>query len=138
MSVGENILDGNQALCYARSRKTSSDFERAKRQHIVIEAIKKQAMSTGTLTSFDKVTGIMESLSNNVRTNFEAWEMQRMYDLYIKLGDVEPQSRVLDTTEEGLLYHPEKNDPSAGYILLPRGNNYDQIGLYFRLCLNGW
>lgn len=132
LSVGENILDGNQALCYARSRKTSSDFERAKRQHIVIEAIKKQAMSTGTLTSFDKVTGIMESLSNNVRTNFEAWEMQRMYDLYVKLGDVEPQSRVLDTTEEGLLYHPEKNDPSAGYILLPRGNNYDQIRALFQ------
>ncbi len=132
LSAGENILDGNKALCYARSRKTSSDFERAKRQHIVIEAIKKQAMSTGTLTSFDKVTGIMESLSNNVRTNFEAWEMQRMYDFYVKLGDVEPQSRVLDTTEEGLLYHPEKNDPSAGYILLPRGNNYDQIRALFQ------
>jgi anionic cell wall polymer biosynthesis LytR-Cps2A-Psr (LCP) family protein len=88
LSAGENILDGDKALCFARSRKTSSDFERAKRQHIVIEAIKKQALSTGTLTSFDKVTGIMESLGNNVRTNFEAWEMQRLFDLYIKLGDV--------------------------------------------------
>jgi LCP family protein required for cell wall assembly len=132
LSAGENILDGDKALCFARSRKTSSDFERAKRQHIVIEAIKKQALSTGTLTSFDKVTGIMESLGNNVRTNFEAWEMQRLYDLYIKLGDVEPKSKVLDTTEEGLLYHPEKNDPSAGYILLPRGDNYDQIHSLFQ------
>jgi len=132
LSAGENTLDGDKALCFARSRKTSNDFERAKRQHIVIEAIKKQAMSTGTLTSFDKVIGILESLSKNVRTNLEAWEMQRLYDLYVKLGDIAPQSRVLDTTDEGLLYHPENSDPSAGYILLPRGENYDRIHALFR------
>ena len=89
-------------------------------------------MSTGTLTSFDKVIGILESLSKNVRTNLEAWEMQRLYDLYVKLGDIAPQSRVLDTTDEGLLYHPENSDPSAGYILLPRGENYDRIHALFR------
>ncbi|MBP9801624.1 MAG: LCP family protein [Candidatus Moranbacteria bacterium] len=132
LAAGENILDGDKALCFARSRKTSSDFERAKRQQMVVEAIKKQALSTGTLTSFDKVTGIIASLGDNVRTNFEAWEIQQLYDLYIKLGDVAPLSKVLDTTEEGLLYHPEKNDPSAGYILLPRGDNYDRIRSLFQ------
>lgn len=132
LAAGENILDGDKALCFARSRKTSSDFERAKRQQMVVEAIKKQALSTGTLTSFDKVTGIIASLGDNVRTNFEAWEIQQLYDLYIKLGDVAPLSKVLDTTEEGLLYHPEKNYPSAGYILLPRGDNYDRIRSLFQ------
>lgn len=132
LSAGENLLDGDKALCFARSRKTSSDFERAKRQHIVIEAMKRQAMSAGTLTSFDKITGILGSLGDNVRTNFEVWEMQRFYDLYVKLGDVTPTSKVLDTTAEGLLYHPEQNDPVAGYILLPRGDNYDQIRALFQ------
>lgn len=132
LPAGENVLDGDTALCFARSRKTSNDFERAKRQHLVIDAIKKQALSAGTLTSFDKVIGMMDSLGNNVRTNLEAWEMQRLFDIFVTGGDVRPESRVLDTTEQGLLYHPEKNDPSAGYILLPRGDNYDQIKALFQ------
>lgn len=133
LPAGENTLDGDKALCFARARYQTSDFERAKRQQQVISAIKKQALSAGTLTSFDKVSGIIGSLGDNIRTNLEAWEMQRLFDLYKKLGDIEPKSKVLDTTEEGLLYHPEKNDPNAGYILLPNGGNYSQIQSMFQL-----
>lgn len=133
LAAGENTLDGDKALCYARSRKTSNDFERAKRQQQVISALKKQALSTGTLTSFDKITGVMDSLGNNVRTNLEAWEMQRFFELYVKSGDVEPKSKVLDTSDEGLLYFPEKDKyPGAGSIILPRGDNYDQIRALFQ------
>lgn len=132
LPAGSNDLDGDKALCFARARYQTSDFERAKRQHQVIQAIKKKALSTGTLTSFDKINGVISSLGNNVRTNLEAWEMQRFFALYVKTGDIDPQSKVLDTTEEGLLYHPEKNDPNAGYILLPRGENYDQIRALFQ------
>ncbi len=132
LPAGENILDGDKALCYARSRKTSNDFERAKRQQSVVSAMKKQALSTGTLTSFEKVNAVINSLDKNIRINMAAWEMQRLFELYVKMGDIEPQSKVLDTTEEGLLYHPEKNDPNAGYILLPRGDTYDRIKALFQ------
>lgn len=134
LSAGENLLDGDKALCYSRSRVTSNDFERAKRQQQVIEAMKNQALSAGTLTDYGKITALVDALGNNVRTNFEAWEMKRLFELYQKVGGAEAPvtHRVLDTTDEGLLYHPENSAPEAGYILLPRGDNYDRIRELFR------
>lgn len=136
LSAGENTLDGDTALCYARSRVTSSDFERARRQQQVIQSIKTKALSVGTLTDFGKINAVLDSLGNNAGTNFEVWEMKRLFDLYQKVGDAQLSQKVLDTTEEGLLYHPENSAPEAGYILLPRGDNYDRIRELFRNSLN--
>lgn len=137
LPAGDNVLDGDKALCYARARYTSNDFERAKRQQQVIQSIKTKALSSGTFTNFETINGVLDSLGNNVRTNFEAWEMKRLFDLYQKIGiESKLVQKVLDTTEEGLLYHPENSDPAAGYILLPRGNTYDQIRDLFKNSLN--
>lgn len=132
---GENKLDGNKALCYARSRYASSDFDRARRQQQVIQEIKETALSAGTLTDFSKINGILDSLGNNVSTNMAAWEMKRFFDLYQKIGDVQPTQKVLENSEEGLLYAPEMTK-EAGYHLVPRGNNYDKIRELFRNSLN--
>ncbi len=126
LPAGDSQLNGEQALCFARARYGSSDFDRAKRQQQVIEAVKKKALSIGTLSDFEKINGLLNGLGNNVLTNLEGWEMKRLFDLYQKMGDVAPTSRVLDTTEEGLLYHPETTK-ETGYILLPAGDNYDKI-----------
>ena len=137
LSAGENMLDGDKALCYARSRVTSNDFERAKRQQQVIQSIKDKALATGTLTSFDTINNVLDSLGNNIRTNLEAWEMKRFVELYQKVGnESKVVQKVLDTTEEGLLYHPENSAPEAGYILMPRGDNYDRIHELFKNSLN--
>ncbi|MBI2439644.1 MAG: LCP family protein [Candidatus Moranbacteria bacterium] len=137
LPVGESMLDGDKALCYARARYTSNDFERAKRQQQVIQSIKDKALSSGTLTNFETINGILDSLGDNVRTNFEAWEMKRLFDLYKKIGtESKLNQKVLDTTEEGLLYHPENSNPAAGYILLPQGDNYDRIQELFKNSLN--
>lgn len=137
LEAGTHTLDGNKALCYARSRVTSNDFERAKRQQQVIQAIKNQALSAGTLTNFDTLNKVLDSLGNNVRTNFEAWEMKRLLDLYQQTGnDAKIVQKVLDTSPEGLLYSPQSAPPEAGYILLPQGDNYDRIQALFRDILN--
>ncbi len=131
LPVGDSQLDGEKALCYARARYKSNDFERAKRQQEVIKQIKTQALSLGLLSDFTKIDGVMNSLGDNVRTDMEAWEMKRMFDLYQKIGDAALTQKVLDTTEEGLLYHPENSAPEAGYILLPQGDTYDKIKALF-------
>lgn len=124
--AGTSTLDGNKALCYARSRFQSSDFERAKRQQIIIQKIKDKALSAGTLTNFEKINGMFNALGDNVRTDMEIWEMKRAFDLYQKAGNPEIVQRVLEDSEEGLLYHPP-TEKETGYILLPIGNNYDKI-----------
>lgn len=131
LPAGQNILDGETALCYARSRYTSNDFERARRQQQVIGAMKDKALSLGTLTDFGRINGILESLGENVRTNFEIWEMKRLFELYQKNQNATLTQKVLENTEEGLLYAPEETK-EAGYILLPRGGNYDQIRSLFQ------
>jgi len=125
LPAGKQTLNGDQALCFVRSRKTSSDFERAKRQQLVMQLVKDKMLSLGTLTDFSKVNGMLDSLGDNVRTDMQLWEMQALFDAYRKMQNPQSYQRVLEDSDEGLLYHPAEGD--AGYILLPRGDNYDKI-----------
>jgi LCP family protein required for cell wall assembly len=126
LPAGNHVLNGEQALCFARSRETSSDFERAKRQQIILQQIEKKALSLGTLTDFNKVNGMFNSVGNNVRSDLQLWEMQRFFDIYKGMQNPQIIQRVLEDTEEGLLYAPGSS-AETGYILLPRGDNYDKI-----------
>ena len=123
--AGTQTLDGNKTLCFVRSRVTSSDFERAKRQQIIIQGIKDKLLSSDTLTSFDKINQLLDNLGNNVRSDFEPWEMKRLFDIYKEMPNMQIYQRVLENSEEGLLYNPPAN--GAGYILLPIGDNYNRI-----------
>ncbi|HRZ95841.1 MAG TPA: LCP family protein [Candidatus Moranbacteria bacterium] len=125
LQAGNNHLDGKTSLCYARARFQSSDFERAKRQQVIIQAVKDKMTSAGTLSDFSKINGILDSLGDNVRTDMRLWEMQKFYDIYKQIPNPEIHSRVLEDSEEGFLYYP--GESAAGYILLPRGDNYDKI-----------
>lgn len=49
--AGVQTLDGKTALRYARSRKSSSDFARSARQHLVLTAIVDRIASQLTLTN---------------------------------------------------------------------------------------
>ncbi len=135
LPAGESALDGEKALCYARARYGTSDFDRARRQQEVIHLIKAKALSAGTLTDFSKINAILDALGNNVSTNLEAWEMKRLFDLYQKTGEATVNQKVLENSEEGLLYAPPLTE-EAGYILLPRGENYDRIHELFKNSLN--
>lgn len=134
--AGDTLLDGDKALCYARARYTSSDFDRARRQQEVIKLIKAKALSLGTLTDFSKVNAMLDTLGKNVSTNMEAWEMKLMLDLYQKAGDAGSiNQKVLENSEEGLLYNPPQTK-ETGYILLPIGDNYDRIHELFKNSLS--
>jgi LCP family protein required for cell wall assembly len=132
LPVGVNHLDGVKALCYARARYTSNDFERAKRQQAVLESLRAKAIGLGTLTDFGKINALFAALGDNVRTDMNGWEMKRFFDMYQHFADVsDPTKRVLEDSEEGLLYAPTASK-ETGYILLPRGDNYDRIHALFQ------
>lgn len=126
LPAGKQTLNGEQALCYARARKTSSDFDRAKRQQYIIQLIKDRALALGTLTDYSKVTAMINSLGDNVKTDLQAWEMERLFELQKTMQSPQIAQRVLENSEEGLLYNPAST-PEVGYILLPSGDNYDKI-----------
>lgn len=127
LPAGKQTLNGDKALCYARSRVTSSDFERAKRQQIIVQLVKDKMLSIGTLADFSKGNAMLNALGDNVRTDMEIWEMQKFYDIYKKMPALQIYQRVLENSEEGLLYNPTDMPKEVGYILLPIGGNYDRI-----------
>jgi len=127
LPAGKQVLDGNKALCYVRSRVTTSDFERAKRQQLIIQLLKDKLLSAETFTDFGKVNDILNSLGDNVRSDMEAWEMGKFFEYYKQSKNYQIYQRVLENSEEGLLYNPPIDDKTIGYILLPIGNNYERI-----------
>jgi LCP family protein required for cell wall assembly len=86
---GVHHLDGNHALYLAMARGDiaptyglgNSNFDREKNQQKIIVALKEKAVSTGTLTDLGKVTGLIDSLGNNLRTTFETTEIRTLMQL---------------------------------------------------------
>lgn len=128
LPAGAQTLSGEKALCYVRSRYTSSDFDRAKRQQQIIGQVKEKLLSAGTLTDFGKISDILDSLGDNAQTDMQLWEIKRMFALYQGMNNPQMYQKVLENSNEGLLYNPPTESyPGAGYILLPIGDNYDKI-----------
>jgi len=86
---GVHHLDGEHALFLAMARGDiaptyglgNSNFDREKNQQKIIIALKEKAVSTGTLTDLGKVTGLIDSLGNNLRTNFDTTEIRTLMQL---------------------------------------------------------
>ncbi|MEI8103341.1 MAG: LCP family protein [Candidatus Moraniibacteriota bacterium] len=134
LPAGDNHLDGIGALCFARARYTTTDFDRARRQQEVIQSVRQKATSLGTLTDISTVNKMLGALGNNLKTDLEPWEMERFFELYKnKFSAVTPKTAVIDDSSSptGFLYAPAMT-PETGYILLPKGDTYDQIKAYFQ------
>lgn len=106
---GVQTFDGQQALLYARSRETSSDFARGERQRLLITAIKQKAFSAGTFSNPFKISSLLDSLGQNVYTDFSASDIKCLYkqmstipsDAIQSLDMVTPPNQLLTTGNIG-------------------------------------
>ena len=80
-NVGIQNMNGNQALNYARSRETSSDFARGERQRQLLVALKDKVLTLGTLSSPAKITSLMDALGGNVNTDLSTQAASRLFDI---------------------------------------------------------
>lgn len=82
-------LDAEHALYLAQARGDSSptyglgnsNFDREQNQQKIIKAIREKALSSGTLTNIGKVTGLMDAIGKNLRTNFDTSEIRTLMNL---------------------------------------------------------
>jgi hypothetical protein len=85
LGSGWQHLDGETALMYARSRHSTSDFDRSLRQQLIVKAIIKQITSKDILLSPSKIKSLYSNYTEMVKTNISADEMIGMsryaYDL---------------------------------------------------------
>jgi polyisoprenyl-teichoic acid--peptidoglycan teichoic acid transferase len=73
LQPGIQILDGEEALAFARTRHADSDIYRGLRQQEIIKAIIKKSVSLGSIT---KQTDIINAVGKNVQTNLTFDEMK--------------------------------------------------------------
>jgi polyisoprenyl-teichoic acid--peptidoglycan teichoic acid transferase len=128
LPIGTNHLNGEKALCYARARVQTNDFDRSKRQQVILKALKDKMISLGTLADFNKVNNILTIIGDNVKTDMTPEEMKGFYDQYSAMEGADIAQRVFENSEKGLLEVPSAN-PNLGYILFPRAgqDNYSQL-----------
>lgn len=81
-------LDGEHALALARARNASGgyglpggNFDREKNQQKIIKALREKALSAGTLTNLGAVTGLIDAMGKNLRTNIETREIRTLMSL---------------------------------------------------------
>ena len=126
--VGNQVMQGPQALLYARSRETSSDFARGERQRQLIVGIKNKALSAGTFSNPIKISNLLSSLGNNVYTDFSLNDMTRVYQIMSQVPSSQISSVDMVTPPNELLTTGNINGLS---VVEPRAGLYDYTDMQY-------
>jgi LCP family protein required for cell wall assembly len=84
ISPGLNHMDGETALWYARSRYSTSDFDRGRRQQEVVLALFKRLLS---LNAIEKAPELYDIYIQNVTTDFSFQDVAPLVPLAAQLSD---------------------------------------------------
>lgn len=82
LPVGVHVLDGRTALWYARSRRTSSDFDRGRRQQDLIRAIWLRLRRLGLL---EQVSALWGQVTDIVETDLQVQDVLELIPVALTL-----------------------------------------------------
>jgi len=125
ISAGEQQMDGATALKYARSRETTSDFDRARRQQIIISAIRDKFLTLEILTNLSKISNTLDILGDHLKTDLQLWEMEKLAKIAKDIDMSSVTNVVLSDAPDSYLYGDLV--PEAGYVLLPQAGDFSEI-----------
>lgn len=135
---GPQTIDAEHALYLAQARGASdnwglaqSNFDREKNQQKIAVAIKDKALSAGTLTNLGAVTGLINALGNNLRTNVQTKEVRTIMALANDIPAEAIRSVSLIDAEPALLTTGSPV-PGAGSLVFPIAGltDYSQLQAY--------
>ena len=101
---GTVTLDGKAALNLARARGNArgsygyglGDFVRTQNQRNILIGLKDKAASAETLANPLKTSQLLDSLGNNVQTDFEPSELRRLYKISKEIPSTDIASVILN------------------------------------------
>ena len=128
---GYQHMDGRQALKYARSRKSTTDFDRNGRQQEILLALKQKSEELDLKNDIGKLTEIYNAVKDGIKTDVTLLDELNYYNKYrafqIKAGNTISNQNYLYSTYS-----------SAGqYILLPYKNSFVSLQNYMRKLIEG-
>lgn len=130
-NAGIQTMDGQTALKYARSRKSTSDFDRSLRQQQIISAVKEKALKLDLLGKLDLATKIYAKVSTDIQSDislFDALGYLQSFKTYTLNG-----GNVISTAN----YLYSTTNAKGQYILLPKEDSYWQIKEYIGNIVSG-
>jgi LCP family protein required for cell wall assembly len=89
---GRVSLTGQQALWYSRSRWSTSDFDRARRQQKVLRAVLRKARQSDLLQN---AIGLYGDFRDNVETSVGIGDLTSLVDIARRLDDITIKNRVI-------------------------------------------
>ena len=96
IEAGPQHMDGYTALKYARTRATSgADFDRARRQQQVLNAIREKALAIGVVP---KIPELWATMADTVQTDLQLVDILELTKLADEVTGDDIQSAVLDHT----------------------------------------
>lgn len=142
-------LDGETALKFARSRHSTSDFDRSHRQQLLVQAIKDKALSLGVITNPNKIAELVESVRNNLSTDLT---VGNLFDIGMHFKDMSNNDIITYSYNDSCsgaicmpgsyLYVPVRDNFGGEWVLLPnsatksRLSRYDAMRQYAGLIFN--
>ena len=114
--AGLQHMDGTQAIEYARSRMSTTDFDRAKRQQMILLAIRKKALSPGGIAHWPSVAA---AVVTGIKTDLDVGNLLGVALLVARIDPANLQQVVI---EHPLVTSYERADGAA--VQLP---NWDLI-----------
>lgn len=93
LKPGKQILNGEEALALARTRKQDNDIERGKRQQEIIQAIMDKSISLGSVLKYDN---IIEAVGDNMTTNMTFDEVKSFVAYGTKGTNLDIETLTLD------------------------------------------
>lgn len=106
LTKGRHTLDGQEALAFVRSRKSTSDFSRARRQQQLLIALGRKLTDPAMIP---ELPGILSDASDTVRTNFPQGRLGEMLTIAQTLDDQNVRRVVLNAPYSSRIPTSETN-----------------------------
>jgi LCP family protein required for cell wall assembly len=112
LTAGMHHMDGKQALRYARSRKSTNDFDRGRRQRKVLLALWDQAL---TMNIIPKLPELWRTMSNSFQTDLPLNQVINLAYVGVQLKPQHIKSKAI-----GPSHVQSWMTPQGAAVLLPR------------------
>jgi LCP family protein required for cell wall assembly len=121
--AGLQHLSGEHALEYARSRQTTSDFDRSRRQRLMLLAIQHKIDRLGSPA---QLIGLVSALRDNVRTNLRPVELRQLAHTLAHI----PQESIRQIGLDDRNVLVRRDLPDGTYVLSPREGSFVALQRY--------
>jgi LCP family protein required for cell wall assembly len=127
LEPGVHHLDGKHALWYVRSRWSTSDFDRHRRQQQVLQAILRQGLSNKMILRIPQLWGAYKDW---VETDLNLSESIYLGSVALRLDEANVEHHFI----RGYSLVRSWTAPNGGYVLVPE---YDAVQSFVEMALDG-